>query len=87
MLGYLTLAAHCLMSRFKSRARLEAENIVLRHQLNVSRRMASSMPRVGPFDRLIFVWLYRLFPSVLAAIAIVKPETVVRWPAAASGGD
>src|SRR5713226_6470622 len=79
MIGYLNLATHCVMSRFKSSARLEAENIVLRHQLNVLRRMVSSRTRVGPFDRLTFVWLYRLFPSVLTAIAIVKPATVVRW--------
>ena len=79
MIGYWHLAAHCLASRFKSRARLEAENVVLRHQLNVLRRMVRSRPRIGPFDRLIFVWLYRLCPSILTAIAMVKPETVVRW--------
>src|ERR1700682_82283 len=79
MIGYPNLATHCVMSRFKSRARLEAENIVLRHQLNVLRRKVRSRPRVGSFDRLIFVWLYRLLPSLLAAIAIVKPETIVRW--------
>jgi transposase InsO family protein len=79
MIGYLNLATYCLVSCFKSRARLEAENIVLRHQLNVLRRKVRSRPRVGSFDRLIFVWLYRLFPTVLAAVAIVKPETVARW--------
>jgi hypothetical protein len=79
MIGYLNLATHCLMSRFKSRARLEAENIVLRHQLNVLPRTVRSRTRVGAFDRLILVWLYRIFPSVITAIAIVKPETVVRW--------
>ncbi len=30
-------------------------------------------------DRVIFVWLYRLRPSVLNAVTVVKPETVVRW--------
>src|SRR5260370_69745 len=79
MIGYLNLATHCLVGLLKSRARLEAENIVLRHQLNVLRRMVRSRTRVGTFDRRILVWLYWLFPSVLTAIAIVKPETVVRW--------
>src|SRR5476649_556215 len=79
MIGYLNLAMHSLMGRFKSRARLEAENVVLRHQLNVLRRTARSRTRVGTFDGLILVWLSRLCPSVLTAIAIVKPETVVRW--------
>ena len=30
-------------------------------------------------DRLIFVWLYRLFPGVLTAVTVVRPETIVRW--------
>jgi hypothetical protein len=30
-------------------------------------------------DRLIFVWLYRLFPSALSAITIIRPDTVIRW--------
>lgn len=30
-------------------------------------------------DRLIFAGLYRLAPSVLGALAILKPETVIRW--------
>ena len=79
MIGCLNLAMHCLVGRFKSRARFEAENTVLRHQLNVLRRKVRSRTRIGTVDRLIMVWLYRLFPSVLTAIAIVKPETVVRW--------
>src|SRR5947207_12108657 len=32
-----------------------------------------------PFRSFSFVWLYRWFPSVLGAIAIVRPETIVRW--------
>ena len=30
-------------------------------------------------DRLFFILLYRWFPSILKAITIVRPETVVRW--------
>ena len=30
-------------------------------------------------DRLAFVWLYRLCPSVVDAVAIIRPETVIRW--------
>ena len=30
-------------------------------------------------DRLFFIQLYRWFPSVLKAITVVRPETVVRW--------
>jgi hypothetical protein len=30
-------------------------------------------------DRLFFVWLYWLFPSLLEAAVIFKLETLVRW--------
>jgi hypothetical protein len=26
-----------------------------------------------------FVWLYRWFPSTIGALAIVRPETIIRW--------
>ena len=66
-------------SKLKSRARLEAENIVLRQQVIVLSRKARSRVRLRNIDRLIFVWLYRLFPSILNAIIVVKPETIIRW--------
>lgn len=68
-----------LALRFKPRARLEAEIIVLRRQLNVLRRATSKRPRLSNLDWLIFVWLYRLFPEILRAAPVVRPETVVRW--------
>ena len=68
-----------LASLFKSRAKLEAEILVLRQQINVLRRRASKRPHLNNTDRFLFVWLYRWFPSVLGAIAIVRPETIIRW--------
>jgi hypothetical protein len=79
MIAFLSLVLHILVSPFKAPARLEAEISVLRHQLNVLRRQAPSKPRLTVGDRLIFVWLYRLFPSVLSAISVIGPETVIRW--------
>jgi transposase InsO family protein len=35
--------------------------------------------RLRNIDRLLPVWLYRLYPSLLDAIIIVRPETVIRW--------
>ena len=64
---------------FKSRARLEAEILVLRQQLNVLRRQVPRRPELNNSDRFLLVWLYRWFPSVLGAIAIVRPETIIRW--------
>src|SRR4030095_16662754 len=66
-------------SPFRTKARLEAEVILLRHQLNVLRRRVPSNPKLAVADRLILVWLYRLFPAVLNAATIVQPETVIRW--------
>src|SRR3981189_2575053 len=79
MIGFLILFLHVLASPFKTQARLEAEVGLVRHQLNVLRQRVPSKPRLTMADRLLFVWLYRLFPSVLNAVAIVQPETIIRW--------
>ena len=79
MIASLMLFLHVLVSPFKARAQLEAEIVVLRHQLNVLRRRVPSKPKLTVADRLLFVWLHRLFPSVLNAITIVQPETIIRW--------
>ncbi|WP_296342590.1 integrase core domain-containing protein [Reyranella sp.] len=79
MIAFVNLVLHALVSTFKTQARLEAEIVLLRHQLNVLRRSVPSKPKLAPTDRLFFVWLYHLFPSALNAVAIVQPETIVRW--------
>src|SRR5258708_12066438 len=66
-----------LASRFKARATLEAENLVLRQQVNVLRRRTPKRPHLNNTDRFLFVWLYRWFPSVLEVVAIVSPETII----------
>ena len=60
-----------LASRFKARATLEAENLVLRQQVNVLRRRTPKRPHLNNTDRFLFVWLYRWFPSILEVVAIV----------------
>src|SRR5262245_11963703 len=64
---------------FKSKSRLEAENAALRHQLIVLPRRVSGRVQLTNGDRLFLIMLYRWFPSVLKAITIVRPETLVRW--------
>src|SRR6266853_1718721 len=44
---------------------------------NVLRRTAPKKQTFNSIDRLIFVCLYRL--GVRDALAIVKPDTIVRW--------
>jgi hypothetical protein len=64
---------------FRSRAALETEIWMLRQQINVLWRTAPKKQTFNSIDRLIFVCLYRLRPGVREALAIVRPETVVKW--------
>jgi hypothetical protein len=68
-----------LAGLFRSRASLEAEILVLRHQLNVLRLKSPKRLAFRSTDRLVFAGLYRLAPGVLDALKILKPETVIRW--------
>jgi transposase InsO family protein len=79
MVAFLTQLLLVIRSRFARRARLEAENLVLRQQLVVLRRTSPKRVRLCNLDRLLFVWSYRLCPSLLDSIVIVQPETVIRW--------
>jgi hypothetical protein len=78
MIAFVSLRVHVLVSPFKTQARLEAEIVFLRHQLDVLRRRAPAKPRLTIADRMILVWFYRLFPSVLSAITIIQPDTIIR---------
>jgi hypothetical protein len=64
---------------FKSRHRLEVENLFLRHQLNIAVRRAPHRIRLKAIDRALLVWMTRLMPSLLNLTQIVRPETVLRW--------
>ena len=86
MIWFLGLLVSFITVRFKSRARLESENIVLRHQIGVLRRQTRRRLVLSGLDRLIFVWLYRIWPEILTAISIIRPETVVRWQRAGFHG-
>jgi putative transposase len=70
----------CLLSfRVRSRASLELEVVALRHQVAVLRRQRSGRLRLFCADRLLWVWLYRIWPRALHAMVLVKPATVVQW--------
>src|SRR5271168_1676752 len=68
-----------LLRQFRSRAVVELENLALRHQLHVLRRQRTGRLRLITIDRLLWVWLYRLWPRCLETIVLVKPATVVQW--------
>jgi len=63
----------------RSRVALEAEILVLRQQINVLRRANPKRLRFVSIDRLILGGVCRLFPKMYGALAIVRPETVIRW--------
>ena len=51
----------------------------MRHQLNLLRRKSPKRLTFSNIDRLVFATLYRFAPCVVDALAIVQPETVIRW--------
>ena len=79
MIAIGLLFIRLLYDCFRSRRRLEAEILVLRHQLNVLQRCAPRRVHLRWADRALLIWLYRRCPRILDAITIVRPETVVRW--------
>jgi hypothetical protein len=64
---------------FKSRSRLEVENLLLRHQLTIALRLAPPRLRLLGSDRALLIWMTRLWPSLLGAVQVVQPETILRW--------
>ena len=76
MIDLLKLLGGLLVGVFRSHAAREAEIAFLRQQLVVLQRSAPARLRLRTADRLIFVWLYRLFPSLW------KPRpssSLIRW--------
>ena len=79
MITLLSAVGSLLSFRVRSRASLELELVALRHQVTVLRRQRPGRPRLFSTDRLLWVWLYRIWPQVLNTMVLVKPATVVRW--------
>lgn len=63
---------------FKSRATLQLENLALRHQLTVLRRLVKR-PKLTSADRLLWMWLCEVWSDWRSALVLVKPETVIAW--------
>src|SRR5215467_3696470 len=81
---------------FRSRAALQAEILVLRHQLNVLRRRSPRRVATTNVDRLVFAGLYRLTPKLRDAlkfcgrrpssVGIVGFRAYWRWKSRCRGG-
>lgn len=63
---------------FRSRASIAAENLALRHRLNVLGRSVKR-PQLRQTDRMFWVWLSRICRAWRSWLVIVKPETVIKW--------
>jgi putative transposase len=79
MLAYIPSVFSWLAGRFRGRMELELEVIALRHQLAVLHRQRPGRPRLFGIDRLLWVWLYRVWPRCLDVMVLVKPATVGQW--------
>jgi transposase InsO family protein len=79
MAALIVFLLNLVASLFKPKSQLEAENAALRQQLIVLQRKVHGRVQFTNSDRLFFIQLYRWFPSVLKAITIIRPETLVRW--------
>jgi hypothetical protein len=79
MIAILSALVSLLSFRVRHRAALELELVALRHQVAVLRRQRPGQLRLFSTDRLLWVWLYRVWPQVLNAMVLVKPAIVVQW--------
>lgn len=79
MLDLCKLIFRAVIDLLRLRATLEAEMLVLRQQINVLRRANSERLLFGSIDRLILGGVCRLRPKMYDVLAIVRPDTVIRW--------
>jgi len=76
---FLLLMLGMFVAAVRSRRDLAFENLVLRHQLQVALR-TNPHPRLRAPDRVLWVWLRRLWPDGWRQqLRLVQPETVLRW--------
>jgi hypothetical protein len=61
-----------------TRSVIAAENLALRQQLGVLQRSVKRA-RLRRRDRILWVWLSRLWSDWRSSLLVVKPETVIRW--------
>ena len=79
MLALISTVFSWLACRIRSRAELELELLALRHQVAVLNRQRRGRLRLCSVDRLVWVWLYQVWPRCLEKMMLVKPATVVEW--------
>src|SRR6266849_6308561 len=63
----------------RSRVALQLEMVALRHQLQILERSRRRRLRLSRADRMLWVWVSRVWTEWRAALVIVKPQTVISW--------
>jgi putative transposase len=79
MFSVLLSILQAVRMSMRSRAALQLEILALRHPLRVLQRTRCPRVHLTPADRLLWVWLSRIWMEWRSAIVIVRPETVVAW--------
>jgi len=85
MLTLLAAVGSLLSFRLRSRASLELEVIALRHQLAVLKRQRPGCVKLFHADRLLWIWLYRMWPQAINAMVLVKRRPCCSGIVEASG--
>src|SRR5262245_46395580 len=67
-----------LRALFTGSATIALENLALRHQLIVLQRSAGR-PRLARWDRVLWIWLSRVWIGWRSSLVIVQPATVLAW--------
>jgi hypothetical protein len=80
MLISLTTLLATLCSLFRSRVALELENLAVRHQIGVLQRSARKRRRLTPVDRLLWVWLSRIWGDWRSALQSLVPAKAGATP-------
>jgi putative transposase len=78
-MGILKAISLFLRAMLVPKVHLTVENLALRQQVAVLKQSVKR-PKLRPRDRVFWVWLSRLWSNWRSALAIVQPETVIRWP-------
>src|ERR1022692_2304871 len=79
MLGLIRLFLESLVTPFRPRAGLVAENLALRHQLGILLRSRPARLPLTSWDRALWAFVLHRFPGWRQSLAIVRPETVIAW--------
>ena len=76
-MGLIRIVFVVVRSLLRNQAELAAENLALRQQLAVLQQH-SKRPRLRRRDRILWVWLSRIWTGWRSCLIIVQPDTVIR---------